>query len=162
MTKNHWHPAFCGATEWEFKQNKADLTFDTEKQISKEPLRMDLLIVKKQSGKVIQNDIGKIFRQHNVIEFKATGDSLNIDDYYKVISYACLYKSLGKHVNEIPADEITITIMREAYPRELFGMLKQSDIDITERYPGIYYLTGKVLFPTQIIVTKKLDDKHSG
>ena len=86
MAKNHWHPAFCGATEWEFKQNKADLTFNTEKQISKEPLRMDLLIVKKQSGKVIKNDIGKIFRQHNVIEFKATGDSLNFDDYYKVIS----------------------------------------------------------------------------
>ena len=73
-----------------------------------------------------------------------------------------MYKSLGKHVNEIPADEITITIMREAYPRELFGILKKSDIEITEQYPGIYYLTGKVLFPTQIIVTKKLDDKHAG
>ena len=25
MKKNYWHPAFCGATEWELKQNKDDL-----------------------------------------------------------------------------------------------------------------------------------------
>jgi len=34
---------------------------------------------------------------------------------------------------------------------------------ITEKYKGIYYLTGKVLFDTQIIVTGDMDGKkHSG
>ncbi|MBQ8666121.1 MAG: hypothetical protein IJ526_04585 [Lachnospiraceae bacterium] len=162
MAKNHWHPAFCGATEWELKQNRDDLTFEPEHLLSKEPLRMDMLIIKKSPNAVIQNEIGKIFRQHNVVEFKGSGDSLNIDDYHKVIGYACLYKSLGKHVNEIPADEVTVTIMREAYPKELFGVLKKSKIDIKEQYPGIYYLTGNVMFRTQIIVTRRLGDKHAG
>ena len=162
MTNHHWHPAFCGATEWELKQNRDDLTFEPEHLLSKEPLRMDMLIIKKSPNAVVYNEIGKIFKQHNVVEFKGSGDSLNIDDYHKVIGYACLYKSLGKHVNEIPANEVTVTLMRGAYPQELFEILIKSEIDINERYPGIYYLTGKVLFPTQIIVTTKLDNKHSG
>ena len=45
--KNHWHPAFVGATEWELKKNKKDLTFEPEHQLSKEPLRVDMLVVKK-------------------------------------------------------------------------------------------------------------------
>lgn len=163
MNKSHWHPAFCGATEWELKKNKKDLIFEPEHQLSKEPLRMDMLVIKKNPVAIIENEIGRIFKQHNVVEFKGSGDGLTVDDYYKVIGYACLYKGLGKHVNEIPANELTVTLMREAYPRELFKELKESGVKITEKYSGIYYLSGNTLFDTQIIVTKKLDgDKHSG
>jgi hypothetical protein len=28
--KNYWHPAFCGATELEFRDNKGDLEFRRE------------------------------------------------------------------------------------------------------------------------------------
>ena len=49
LTKNHWHPAFCGATEWELKKNKKDLEFEPEHQLSKEPLRMDMLVIKKNT-----------------------------------------------------------------------------------------------------------------
>ena len=38
MEKNYWDPAFCGATEWELKENKDDLEFDSEHQLSKKPL----------------------------------------------------------------------------------------------------------------------------
>ena len=162
MEKNYWHPAFCGATEWELKQNKDDLIFDPEHQLSKKPLQMDMLVIKKNPAVVIQNEIGKLFKQHNVVEFKGSGDDLNIDDYYKTIGYACLYKSLGTHVNEIPAEEITLTMIREAYPKELIRMLKDSGVMIDEKFPGIYYLSGSIIFDTQIIVTRELDsDKHA-
>ena len=37
------------------------------------------------------------------------------------------------------------------------------DIQITEQYPGIYYVKGAILFQVQIIVTKNLDrKKHAG
>ena len=52
-------------------------------------------------------------------------------------------------MNEIPAEELTLTMIREAYPRELFRMLEGSGVVITEKYKGIYYLSGKVLFDTQ-------------
>ncbi len=66
MKRQHWHPAFCGATEWELKQNRDDLTFEAEHYLSKEPLRVDMLVIKKRSDARIINEIGKIFRQHNI------------------------------------------------------------------------------------------------
>lgn len=61
-------------------------------------------------------------------------------------------------VNQIPADELTISIFRESYPREMFDAMKNLGLEIKERYPGIYYISGKqTLFDTQIVVTKQLE-----
>lgn len=161
--RTYWHPAFCGATEWELKLNRNDLHFDPDHNLSQTPIQMDMLVIKKNPSAVIENEIGKLFKQHNVFEFKGSGAGLSIDEYYKTIAYGCHYKSLGKYVDEIPAEELTLTMMREAYPRELFKTLEESSVVITEKYKGIYYLTGKVLFDTQVIVTGQLDGKkHPG
>ena len=50
LEKNHWHPGFIGAMELEFKRYRRDLDFDNEHQLSKEPLKMDLLIIKKKKN----------------------------------------------------------------------------------------------------------------
>ena len=160
MDKIHWHPGFQGATEWELKANKNDLTFEYDHPLSKEPLKMDALIIKKDPAVIIQNDIGKLFKPHNVVEYKGVGDALNIDVVYKALAYACLYKSLGDHVNEIPAEDVTITIMRAEYPKDLFDVLESSGIHMEEKYPGIYYLTGRIQFETQIVVFSRLDNTH--
>lgn len=153
-----WHPGFYGAAELEFLSNKDDLEFQREFNLSKEPIRMDLLIIKKLSDVRIKNEIGHIFRKFNVVEFKSPDDALSIDDYYKTVGYACLYKGLGETVNQIPANELTISIFRESYPREMFEAMKNLGLEIKERYPGIYYISGKqALFDTQIVVTKQLD-----
>ena len=60
-----------------------------------------------------------IFRQHNVIEYKSPGDSLNIDDFYKTLAYAFLYKSLSDKVDGIPADQLTLSLVRQGYPRDI-------------------------------------------
>ena len=121
-----WHPGFYGAAELEFLSNKGDLEFQREFNLSKEPIRMDLLII-------------------------------------KTVGYACIYKGLGETVDQIPAGELTISIFRESYPRELFEAMKNLGLKIKERYPGIYYISGKqAMFDTQVVVTKQLDKKtHS-
>ena len=45
-----WHPAFYGAAELEFISNKGDLVFNREYNLGKEPLRLDLLVVRKPIG----------------------------------------------------------------------------------------------------------------
>ena len=153
-----WHPGFYGAAELEFISNKGDLEFQREFNLSKEPIRMDLLIIKKLSNIRIKNEIGHIFRKFNVVEYKSNDDALSIDDYYKTVGYACLYKGLGETVDQIPANELTISIFRESYPREMFEAMKNLGLKIKEHYPGIYYISGKqALFDTQVVVTKQLD-----
>ena len=71
--KTYWHPAFCGITEWELKKNRDDLFFDPEFQLSKKPIQMDMLVIKKNSSAVIENEIGKLFKKHNIFVFKGSG-----------------------------------------------------------------------------------------
>jgi hypothetical protein len=108
------------------------------------------------------NEIGGIFRRFNILEYKSPRDGMSIDDYYKAVGYACLYKSLGTTVDAIPASELTVSLFRETYPREMMQALKKQGAIIKEKYPGIYYVKGLVSFDTQIVVTSQLSkETHS-
>jgi hypothetical protein len=74
--KIQWHPGFYGAAELEFIKNKDVLEFTPEYNLSKEPLRMDLRVIKKLAEVKIENEIGNIFKTYNVIEYKSPEDGL--------------------------------------------------------------------------------------
>lgn len=50
---------------------------------------------------------------------------MTIDDFYKTVGYACLYKGYGQYVDQIPIAELTVSIFRESYPRKLLLTLEQ-------------------------------------
>lgn len=122
---------------------------------ARKPLQIDLLIIEKNKNIRIKNQIGHIFRQNNIIEYKSPGDSMSIDDFYKAIAYACMYKALGEKVDAVSANELTISMMRESYPAGMIATLKRQGIEIEKMYDGIYYLKN-FFIPTQIVVTKEL------
>lgn len=158
-----WHPAFCAAAGLELQENIDELELIPEYNLSKEPIRIDLLIIRNY-GKigVIKNEIGHIMKKYNVIEYKSPKDSMNIDDFYKTVGYACLYKGYGASVNQIPLKELTVSLFRAAYPRELFAALEREGHQIEEKYPGIYYVANNLPFPAQIVVTSELSkEMHS-
>ena len=157
--KVQWHPGFVAAMNLEFAQNRADLIFEKEYNLNTKPLEIDLLVVKKNTAVSISNEIGKLFRGHNIMEYKSPEDHLDIDDFYKTGAYASLHKSYGKTVDEIKADDVTVSIMREARPDGLFQYLEEYGYLLSNPYGGIYYIEGKVLFPTQIVVTRELDEE---
>jgi hypothetical protein len=161
VDKIQWHPGFCGATELELRENKSDLEFKREYNLSKEPIRVDLLIIKKYSNVKLKNEIGSIFKKHNIIEYKNPSDELNIDVFFKTIGYACLYKGLGDTVDEIPANELTVSMFRDIYHRKLMSILKKMGFSIVKKFSGIYYVMGNVPFSTQIVVTSQLSESHS-
>ena len=100
--------------------------------------------------------IRQIFRKFNVIEYKSPEDGLSIDDFYKTIGYAMLYKGLGETVNAVPADELTVSLFRHRKPRGLFRYLsEEAGVKVERRYPGIYAVSGYHI-PVQIVVTKEL------
>ena len=94
-TKIQWHPAFIAAMSLEMADSRDNLRFDREYNLNIKPLAIDLLITKKQTDISIRNEIGHIFRGHNIIEYKDPEDSLNIDVFFKAEGYACLYKAYG-------------------------------------------------------------------
>ncbi len=160
-TKVQWHPGFVAAMNLELAKNRDDLIFVKEYNLNTKPLEVDLLVIKKDKCVATDNEIGAIFRGHNILEYKSPQDHLDIDTFYKVGAYASLYKSYGETVDSIKADDITVSLVRDAKPVELFRYFEKHQYTITTPYRGVYYIEGMVLFPTQIIVTKELErDTH--
>ena len=158
--KLQWHPAFCSALRLELLEDAENLEFTDEFQLTEKPLQIDCTVVKVKKDCKIKNEIGKIFRKHNIFEYKSPKDELNIDTFYKAVAYACLYKVLPNHVDEIPAEEITITLIRDRKPVKLLGELEKSGYGYKKETAGIYYVNG-AMFPMQIIESSELDvDMH--
>lgn len=155
-----WHPAFYAATKLELHDNIDELEFYPEYNLSKKPLQADLLIIEKNSDVQIKNVIGHIFRKHNIVEYKSPGDGMTVDDFYKCVAYACLYKSTGENVNAVAGDELSITMIRESYPKSMMRELKRLGISFIRYDSGIYY-SQNFFIPAQLIVTQELEpDEH--
>lgn len=111
-----WHPAFFAEIQIELQEDAEHLIFENEHQLGIKPKEIDVLIIKKDKGRVI--------RQHNIVEYKSPLDYLSIDDFYKVYGYTCFYKSDTSQMDSIPIEELTITLVTGKYPRKLMHHLK--------------------------------------
>ncbi len=92
-TKIQWHPGFVAAMNLEFAKDRERLIFEKEYNLNTKPLEIDLLVIRKDSSVRISNEIGSLFKGHNIMEYKSPEDGLDIDDFYKAGAYASLYKS---------------------------------------------------------------------
>ncbi len=158
--KLQWHPAFAAALEMELWANKDDLEFEREHNLNRKPLLIDCLVIKKKKDVVIRNEIGKLFRKHNIIEYKSAKDSLSIDDVAKTQGYAHLYKAYGESINAIRFDEVSVTLIRESKLVGLFKYFEENSYVVSNPYRGIYYIKSGLKFPTQIIVGKELTHEN--
>ena len=155
-----WHPAFYADIQIDFTEEKEKLIFENEHQLGTKPKSIDVLIIKKSKEAKIHKNIGKIFREHNIIEYKSPGDYLGVDDFYKVYGYACFYKANGEKENSIDAREITITFVTSVRPDNVLCHLQAERGYRIERQDGIYYVYGD-WFSIQIIVTKELSKREN-
>ena len=132
------------------------LEMHEEHLLSKKPLQMDILIIKKLQEVQIKKTIGRVFRKHNIIEYKSPDDSLSVNDFYKVYGYACIYQSNTDRIKEIDPKELTLTFVCSHYPRELLKHLEKVRGMHTEyQGAGIYYITGDPI-PMQLLITPEL------
>lgn len=155
-TALQWHPAFFAGIQIELAEEAHHLSFESEHQLGTKPKEIDVLVIKKDSDVSIKKNIGKIFRKHNIIEYKSPDDYLSIDAFYKVYGYACFYKADTTHANEIKAKEITISYVSKGYPYKLVKHLeREMHLKIQKIEKGIYYVLG-MCFPIQLIVTSRL------
>ncbi len=158
--KIQWHPAFCSAVRLELRGQKQELFFENEHNLNSKPLQIDLLVIKKRRDVVLDNEIGRIFRGHNLLEYKSPEEGLNVDTYYKTLAYACLYKAAGGAVDAVKAEDITISLVRNGKPEGLFRFFKEKGYLVPNPYNGIYYVKKEGFFDTQVIVSKELDSQE--
>lgn len=156
-----WHPGFVSVLRIELEKELGRLEIEEEVQLTKKPLQMDVLLIKKNGEEPIEKNIGRIFRKHNIIEYKSPGDSLSVNDFYKVYGYACIYQSDTDKVMEIRPQEMTLTFVCSRFPRKLLSHLeKVRRMSVREVEKGIYYLEGDPI-PMQLIIVPRLSAKNN-
>ena len=74
--------------------------------------------------------------------------------------YACFYKADTNHVDEIKANEITITFVCKNRPRELIKHLREERGFRIKGKEGIYTIQGDY-FPMQLILTSRLSKEEN-
>ena len=159
-TKLQWHPAFYAEIQIELEEEAWNLVFENEHQLGTKPKEVDILVVKKNENIPIQKNIGRLFRKHNIIEYKSPDDTLGINDFYKVLGYSYFYKADTKEENVIRIEELTVTFVCRRYPRKLIKHLKQQGDKVLAVEPGIFYIKGEKV-PVQLIVTSRLSEEKN-
>jgi len=153
-----WHPAFFQAVQLELSDYSDSLEFKYEYQLTAEPLRIDLLIVKKPKRLTVDKNIARIFRTDNIFEYKSPEDYLSVKDFLKVYAYANLYAA---NTPDIELSDVTITFVENKYPRKLMKYLTCTrGYNVEEISPGIYAVSGDYI-PIQVIESKKLPENEN-
>ena len=160
-TKLQWHPGFGAALRITLHDEMPFLEMQEEYLLSKKPLQVDVLVIKKKQDIEIRKAIGQIFRKHNIIEYKSPEDYLSVNDFYKVYGYACIYQSETDTVKQIDPEDMTITFVCSHYPREMLRHLEDvRKICVEQKAEGIYYLTGDAI-PMQLLITPQLSQEEN-
>ena len=115
-------------------------------------------------AKRINNAIAYFFERHNLIELKNPKEQLNIDVFWKGISYAAQYKSSGYDdttkkagVNIKPMSDITLTFLRITKPENLLSYLETHGFSLSLKFAGVYYVSGIAELKIQIVVGSELE-----
>ena len=80
-----WHPAFCSAIELTFLDDADKLKFYRENVLDAKPIKIDIVVIKKVRDTILRNNIGKILREINILEYKSPDDKLSrkTDNHFK-------------------------------------------------------------------------------
>ena len=151
--KTKWHSPIYRGLQLDLRGNS--LQFEDNISLSEEALEIDAVVIKDANIEVA-NDIGTIFKGHNICEFKSVTDYFSIADYSKVIGYASLYSAF----KNILITDISITIIVTKYPQKLVKFLEnERGLKVQDQGNGIHYIIGDI-YPVQILETKKLSDDN--
>ena len=151
-----YHYGFYSAMKVEYDLLQAEVKYEQEIQLGEDPVRLDFLIMK--TDRKLKDPIGEYFRKVNLFEYKSPEDELSIDEFYKAQGYALIYKGYDRKVDELPIEELTLTLVRHVCPRKLLKALRKSGYKIEESHRGIYRIEGKISIPVQIVVSSRLEE----
>ena len=103
--------AFCDALKIELATTDINTGYNPNNCIYMKPVAAFLLAIIKSPDIQIQNDIGKIFKGHNIIDYTCFDKTLNTGHFYKSLAYTSLYKASSLEDDTIKAGDVTATLV---------------------------------------------------
>lgn len=151
---------FCDILKIELATADTNTGYKPDECMYIKPVAVYLLAILKSPDIEIQNDIGKIFKVHNIIDYTYFDKTLNTGHFYKSLAYTSLYKTSGVEDDMIKAGDVTATLVNRNMPQKLFDDMKKTGITVEKTSNGIYQFIGSMFFKTQVIVSNEMDAKE--
>jgi len=152
--KHWWHPPFYQGLIAVLDPTEEALGFQDEHRLSKESLRIDVVVTAKSEVVPANHVLAEQFKGHNLFEYKAHNDTLTVQDYTASIGKGHLYSAFCN----VPLDDITVTFVLHKHPRNVIHYLKNvRKFMVEDKENGLFHVSGDV-FPVQILVSKKDDN----
>ena len=150
--RNKWTHIFLRVMEYLLRNYKVQIT--PEYELYKEPMRIEIVIIKLLEDVIIKNTAMKFFKKHNVIEFKGPTDILNIEAFDRVLSYFYAYLSQ----NSLSLQDVALTFVSVKKPEKLFEILKNNRKYkiVSAKANGIYYIKSITSPAIQLLVISEL------
>ena len=157
VPRSRWHAGFEALLRIEIHEYGSRVHLKTEEVLGEEPPRADYVVLIEDEETVFDKSIFKIFRKHNICEYKNPRDSLRESTLRKICGYANLYIGIAEHEGDIPSDQVTISIFRAVKNPRLFRELEKAGKLKKDETPGIYNVVGFTDLPFQIVITSELE-----
>ena len=157
--RSDWHTAFEAFLRFTTYRYKG-VSIQVEVEIGADAPRTDYVILTDNETPDFEESIFKIFRKINILEYKNPHDSLNRRVLCKIIGYANLLIGTAEHENDVPEDQVTISIFRSVKNPELFRKMEETGELVQTDTPGIYHVTGMTKLPFQIVITSELQGEE--
>lgn len=155
-----WHSAINSGIRIELEEYASDLQFEEEHKLGTGSKSIDLLI-RKRVGAIIDKNIGRIFRGHNLFEVKGMTDYISINSFYQACGYGLFYKANTPLENTIAIDDITFSFVTKQMPHKLIRHLEEFwGLHCVQYEQGIYYLNESRI-PIQFIISSALDPRDN-
>ena len=160
-----WETASFAALMFSIRDYKDRLSETHGVKLNSRSREIDVWIIDQSTQtNRINNAIAYFFERHNLIELKNPKENLNIDVFWKGISYAAQYKSSGyddttkqSGVNIKPMSDITLTFLRITKPEKLLSYLETHGFSLSQKFAGVYYVSEIVELKIQIVVGSELE-----
>lgn len=153
--RSDWHVGFEALLRLKTYKYKG-VTIQTEREIGMDAPRTDYVILMDDETEVFEDEVFRIFRKTNILEYKNPNDSLNRRVIHKIIGYAHLLIGTAEHEGDMPEEDVTLSIFRSAENPELWKEMEMAGELVRTEIPGIYRVTGVTKLPFQIVITGEL------
>ena len=154
--RSDWHAGFEALLRIETHRFGPHVQIKTEHLLGEEPPRADFIVLIDEEGLLKDKAIFRVFRTHNVLEYKNSNDALNERVIRKGCGYANFYIGTAEHEGDVPSDQVTLSIFRASKPEKLFREMREKGQLVEDTVQGIYHVKGITDFPFQIVITNEL------
>ena len=155
--RSDWHAGFEALLRIEAHKYGGRVRIKTEHLLGEEPPRADFVVLIDEDGLLADKEIFRIFRKHNICEYKNPHAALNERVIRKGCGYVNLYIGTAEHEGDVPSDQVTLSIFRAAKPEKLFQEMAEKGQLTEDATKGIYHVKGIIDLPFQIVITSELE-----